>query len=312
MELQEPYADAQPPWQIIEHQPAPAVQAIDYVTDCPMLIPIAFYRPPKVSVVVPALNEAENLPHVLPRIPHWVHEVLLVDGHSTDETVAVARRILPGIRVIAQEGRGKGAALRCGVAAATGDIVVMLDADGSTDPAEIPAFVGALMAGADFVKGSRFLQGGGTVDMPRHRQIANALLVTLANVLFRTHFTDITYGYNAVWNSRRESLALEFDNWASEIISNIRVARRGLRVVEVACFEHKRIAGEAKLQAFPAGWQILKAMLSERFKPLMEETFVEAFVVSQATGAAAGDYAGSDGLPATLSVLYERAVGEAQ
>ena len=75
---------------------------------------------------------------------------------------------------------------------------------------------------------------------------------------------------------------------------------------------HKRIAGEAKLQAFPAGWQILKAMLSERFKPLMEETFVEAFVVSQATGAAAGDYAGSDGLPATLSVLYERAVGEAQ
>lgn len=312
MQVQDTFTGAQPPWQLGEHHQSQAARSIEYVSEGTMLIPLAFCRPPKVTVVVPALNEAENLPYVLPRIPRWVHEVLLVDGHSTDDTVAVARRILPSIRVIAQEGRGKGAALRSGVAAATGDIVVMLDADGSTDPAEIPAFVGALMAGADFVKGSRFLQGGGTVDMPRHRQLANSMLVMLANVLFHTNFTDITYGYNAVWNSRREALALEFDNWASEIISNIRVARRGLRVVEVACFEHKRIAGEAKLQAFPAGWQILKAMVGERFKPLIEQTLVEAFVVSPASGVAGDAASAADGHSATLTVLYERSIGEAQ
>ncbi len=86
------------------------------------------------SVVIPALNEAANLPHVLPRIPPWVHEVLLVDGHSTDGTAEVAQRLYPAIRLVKQEGRGKGAALRSGFAAARGDVIVMLDADGSTDP----------------------------------------------------------------------------------------------------------------------------------------------------------------------------------
>ncbi|HET9224074.1 MAG TPA: glycosyltransferase family 2 protein [Roseiflexaceae bacterium] len=215
-------------------------------------------------MIIPALNEAENLPHVLPRIPAWVHEVLLVDGHSTDGTVELARQLRPTIRIIQQQGRGKGAALRSGCAAATGDIIVMLDADGSTNPAEIPAFVGALLAGADFVKGSRFLQGAGTVDMPTLRKVGNAALVLLANVLFRTHFTDITYGYNAVWRCHKQQLALEIDDWSNEVISNIRVAVAGLRVVEVACFEDKRIAGEAKLKTFSAGWQILRAMLRER------------------------------------------------
>src|SRR5262245_62878827 len=93
---------------------------------------------PRVSVIIPALNEAENLKYVLPRIPDWVDEVLLVDGNSTDATVAVARSLRPNIRIVQQQGRGKGAALRSGFASATGDIIVMLDADGSTDPAEIP------------------------------------------------------------------------------------------------------------------------------------------------------------------------------
>src|SRR5689334_4356177 len=98
----------------------------------------------RVSVVIPAMNEAENLPHVLPRIPAGVHEVVLVDGHSIDGTIEVARQILPTIRVVQQRGRGKGAALRTGFEEATGDIIVMLDADGSTDPGEIPYYVGAL------------------------------------------------------------------------------------------------------------------------------------------------------------------------
>ncbi len=219
---------------------------------------------PSISIVIPALNEAGNLPFVLPRIPDWVDEVLLVDGHSTDGTVDVALKLRPDIRIIMQEGRGKGAALRTGFTAAAGDIVVMLDADGSTDPGEIPAFVGALLAGADFAKGSRFLQGAGTEDMPPLRRLGNRGLALLVNVLFGTHYTDITYGYNATWRRHHGKLAFEISGWACEIINNVRAARNKLRVVEVASFEYNRIAGEAKLQTFPAGWQILKAILRER------------------------------------------------
>ena len=219
-----------------------------------------------VSVVIPALNEADNLPYVLPRIPEWVHEVILVDGYSTDATVLVAREVLPRIRVLSQEGTGKGAALRTGVAAASGEIVVMLDADGSTDPAELPAFVGALLAGADIVKGSRFVQGGGTNDMPLLRQLGNWGFVILANALFRTQFSDITYGYRAAWRRCTDALALEIDGWENETVGNVRAVRLGLKVVEVASFEHRRFAGEAKLQTFPAGWVILKGIVAERLR----------------------------------------------
>ena len=217
-------------------------------------------------MVIPALNEAESLPQVLPQIPAWVDEIILVDGHSTDDTVAVAQAVRPGIRVIEQSGKGKGAAIRNGFTAATGDIVVLIDADGSTDPHEIPSFVGALLSGADFAKGSRFLQGGGTDDMPWIRRVANKGLTVLANMIAGTHYTDITYGYNATWRRNAPALALDIDGWANEIISNLRVARNGLRVVEVASFEQPRVAGEAKLAAFSAGWTILKAMLREPFR----------------------------------------------
>lgn len=218
-----------------------------------------------VSVVIPAMNEEKNLPHLLPLIPEWVHEIVLVDGNSKDRTVEVAREICPRIRIIQQEGRGKGAALRTGFLKSTGDIIVMLDADGSMDPREIPSFVGALLAGADVVKGSRFVQGAGTTDMPLYRKLGNAALTTAANILFGTAYTDITYGFNAAWRHSAPGLALEIDGWSHEIVNILRAARHGLKVVEVACFEHSRIAGEAKLQAFSAGWAILKEMVRERF-----------------------------------------------
>jgi glycosyltransferase involved in cell wall biosynthesis len=217
----------------------------------------------KVSIIIPAWNEAENIEHVLKQIPQWVHEVLLVDGCSTDNTVDVARRIRPNIRVISEKPRGKGAALRAGYIAASGDIVIALDADGSTNPGEITAFVGMLLAGADYVKGSRFLQGGGTDDMPLLRVIGNTALLWTTNILFGTKYTDITYGYNATWKKNIHALALEINGWPSEIISNIRASRLGLRVVEVACFEEPRIGGEAKLQTWSAGWAILKAIVKE-------------------------------------------------
>ena len=140
----------------------------------------------RVSVVIPTLNEAENLPHVFSKLPTDLHEVILVDGGSKDNTVDVARALYPGIRVVPQTGRGKGNALACGFAACTGDVIVMLDADGSADPAEIPRFVAALLDGADFAKGSRLLPGGGSADITPFRSAGNAMLTGVVNVLFGT------------------------------------------------------------------------------------------------------------------------------
>src|SRR6188472_3418343 len=148
---------------------------------------------PRVTVVVPTRNEARNLEVVLPRIAAVrpaVHEIIVVDGNSTDGSIAAARRTLPWVRVITQTRRGKGNAMACGFAAATGDVIVMFDADGSADPAEIPAFVAALVAGADFAKGSRFAPGGGSDDITPLRNAGNAGLNLAANTLFDTNHSD--------------------------------------------------------------------------------------------------------------------------
>ncbi len=221
----------------------------------------------RVSVVVPALNEAENLPHVLPRIPHWVHEVILVDGHSTDDTVAVAQQLWPSVVVVQQQGRGKGAALRSGFAAATGEIIVMLDADGSTNPAEIPAFVGPLLCGADFVKGSRFLQGGGTSDMPMYRRLGNGAFVGLVRFCFGGHYSDLCYGYNAFWARTLPHLALDGDGFEIETMMNVRALRAGLRVAEVPSFEAERVFGTGRLRTIPDGWRVLKTIWREWLTP---------------------------------------------
>lgn len=220
-------------------------------------------RRPTVSIVIPALNEAENLPYVLPRIPPWVHEVLLVDGHSTDGTAEVARSLYPGIRIIDQHGRGKGAALRSGFAAATGDIIVMLDADCSMDPAEIPVFCATLLAGADFVKGSRFVQGGGTTDMPFYRKFGNWCFVVLVRLLFGGHFSDLCYGYNAFWARVLPRLDLDGDGFEIETMMNVRALRAGLKVVEVPSFEARRRYGVGRLRTIPDGWRVLTTILRE-------------------------------------------------
>jgi glycosyltransferase involved in cell wall biosynthesis len=220
-----------------------------------------------VSVIIPALNEAENLPHVLPRIPRWVHEVILVDGHSTDGTAEVARRLWPDIWIVPQKGRGKGAALRTGFDAATGDIIVMLDADGSTDPAEIPAFVGALLAGADFAKGSRFLQGGGTADMPLYRKLGNAAFVYMVRALFGGQYTDLCYGYNAFWRSAVTVLQLDGNGFEIETMINVRALQTGLKIAEVPSFEAARICGVSRLKTIPDGWRVLKTIWRERTRP---------------------------------------------
>src|SRR4030042_3815842 len=139
---------------------------------------------PSISVIICTLNEEMNLPHVLPKIPQWVDEILLVDGHSTDNTISVAKKLCPQIKVLSQPGKGKGDALKYGSQIATGDVIVDIDADGSTDPEEIPNFIEPLLNGYDFVKGSRFLANGGTADMEAYRKVGNRIFTFMVNRLF--------------------------------------------------------------------------------------------------------------------------------
>ena len=221
---------------------------------------------PRVSVVIPAINEARNLPHVLADLPPDVFEVVLVDGRSTDGTAEVARAHYPTVRIVGQSGRGKGDALASGFAAARGDIIVMLDADGSADPAEIPRFVDALQSGADFAKGSRFADGGGSSDITLVRGLGNRLLVGLVNVLYRTDYSDLCYGYNAFWSRCLERINVDCNGFEVETLINIRVAKAKLRVIEVPSFERDRLFGESNLRTFRDGFRVLRTILGERFR----------------------------------------------
>jgi glycosyltransferase involved in cell wall biosynthesis len=222
---------------------------------------------PRVSVVIPARNEAPNLPIVLARLPTDLFEVILVDGHSNDDTVAVARSCRPDIRVVHQGGIGKGNALACGFAAARGDVIVTLDADGSTEPEEIPRFVEALRHGADFAKGSRFAPGGGSADITALRRGGNRALLCLVNVLFRTRYTDLCYGFNAFWTRCLPRLEVNSDGFEVETLLNIRAARSGMKVAEVPSFERGRLHGLSNLRAWSDGLRVLRTVLSEYLSP---------------------------------------------
>lgn len=218
---------------------------------------------PTVSVVVPAMNEAENLPHVFATIPQWVDEIVLVDGNSVDDTVEVAKRLRPNVKIVTQTGKGKGDALSAGFAACTSDIIVMIDADGSTDGREIISFVGALVTGADFVKGSRYAAGGGSDDLTLNRRLGNKVLTGIVNVMYKTNYTDLCYGYNAFWARHLDVLDLDCDGFEVETLMNVRAAKAGLKVHEVPSHERNRIHGESNLRAVRDGFRVLKTILKE-------------------------------------------------
>ncbi len=224
-----------------------------------------------VSVVIPTLNEAKNLPHVLPGIPDWVHEIVLVDGGSTDGTIEVAKELRDDIVVIEDLTPGKGAALRRGFEVSEGEIIVMIDADGSMNPGEIPAFVSVLIGGSDYAKGSRFCHGGGTSDMEWYRKLGNWGLTQAVRIGFGGRYSDLCYGYNAFWASSVERLELDADGFEIETLMNIRALTTGLTVTEVPSFESQRIYGSSHLNTITDGWRVLKTIISERRNPHRSE-----------------------------------------
>ena len=235
---------------------------------------------PTLSIVVPARNEARNLEVVLPQLPAE-HEIILVDGSSVDDTVGVTQRLRPDARIVRQTRKGKGNALACGFLAATQDIIVMFDADGSADPAEIPAFVDALVRGADFAKGTRFhreaAELSGSEDITPLRTAGNSVLNGLSNALFRTSFTDLCYGYNAFWRDvvpvfdlpspelrSADGEMIWCDGFEIETVISCRVVAAGLKVAEVPSMERSRIHGETNLRTFVDGYRVLRTIMAER------------------------------------------------
>jgi len=231
----------------------------------------------QVSIVVPTLNEERNLPAVFAALPAEA-EVIVVDGGSVDRTVDVARELRPTSKIIQQTRKGKGNALACGFAAATGDVIVMIDADGSTDPNEIPRFVAAIIDGADFAKGSRFRAGGHSDDITPLRRLGNRGLNGLVNVLMGTRFTDMCYGYNAFRRAVLNDLhlpGLELpapangklwgDGFEIETLINMRVAAAGHKISEVPSFEAPRQYGESNLNAASDGLRVLRTIMTEFF-----------------------------------------------
>jgi len=216
----------------------------------------------KVSIVIPTLNEEQNLPKVLKGIPKDIYEIIVVDGHSKDKTVEIAKNY--DAKVFFDD-KGKGSALRKGMKAAKGDIVIMMDADCSHKSSEIGLLTEGIKAGFDVCMGSRFIQGGGTEDMSWHRKMGNKIFVFLVNSIWGMNYSDLCYGYRSFRKNCINKLNLKQDGFGIETEISIKAAKKKLRVLEVPSYEKARDSGEGRLRTFSDGWRIFKTIIHEMF-----------------------------------------------
>lgn len=220
----------------------------------------------RLSVVIPTLNEAANLEFILPQLTRF-HQVIIVDGLSSDGTPDVVARLRPDATILTRPPVGKGDALRAGFAAATGDVIVMMDADGSMDPREVDAFVALIDLGYDLVKGSRAVCGGGSHDLTMIRALGNKALCWLGNRLFRTSWTDLCYSYIALRRSCVLQLALTGTGFEIETQILANAALANLRIAELPSVEMPRRFGDSHLNAPRDGLRVLWAMIGARCTP---------------------------------------------
>lgn len=219
-----------------------------------------------ISVVIPTWNEAENIAHVLREMPD-VQQLIIVDAGSGDGTAEVVREMRPDATILVQSPSGKGNATRAGLEVSTAEFVICMDADGSMDPREIPAFVALLEQGFDVVKGSRGAVGGGSSDFTPLRRAGNRGLVMLYNTLFGTRLTDITFGYIAFRRDQIAKMGLYATGFEIEVQMVAHSQLAGMRFAELPSTEADRISGESHLSTWGDGRRVLKTIVRSRFQP---------------------------------------------
>jgi glycosyltransferase involved in cell wall biosynthesis len=217
----------------------------------------------KITVVIPTKNEAENIKEVFPNIPDFVDEIVVVDGNSTDGTREEIIKYRKDTKIIIEKPSGKGAAIRTGLKNATGDLIIMMDADGSHDPREITGLLEPVLNGYDVSKGSRLLPGGGSADFTPFRKLGNQIFVSMVNTLYGSEYTDLCYGYRAFKREALEKMYCSSNGFEIETEQSILMKKAGLKIKEVPSFEDRRKNGNSNLNAFRDGWRILNVIMKE-------------------------------------------------
>lgn len=223
------------------------------------------HRAPRVSLVIPTKNESRNIGWVLRRLPDCVDEVVLVDAGSTDGTVEIAAALRPDVRIVTELRPGKGTALRAGFDAARGEVVVMIDADGSMNPAEIPSFVACVDEGYDLAKGSRFMRGGDSTDITRFRRYGHGAILGVVNLVYLARFSDLCYGYMALRRSAIPRLGLRATGFEIETEIVLRAVLADFPIAEVPSIETERRFGTSNLRTIRDGTRVLRQAAQLRF-----------------------------------------------
>lgn len=220
-------------------------------------------RPMKVTLLIPTLNEEGCIGRVLKEVPREVvDEIVVIDGHSKDRTAQEAKEQLrPEDKFIVQQSKGYGAAFLEGFEVATGDVLIMMDADGSHNPADIPKLVEKVRRGGEYVMASRYASGGHSEDDTIIRWFGNRLFTLLTNVIHGTRVTDSLYLFTAVTRDGLKKLHLTSPGFefCTEIV--VKAHRAGLKFEEVPAIERVRYAGKSKVNAFWHGLKILRMIL---------------------------------------------------
>ena len=224
----------------------------------------------KVTFIVPAFNEAPTIEDVLERVDALPldKQIVVVDDGSTDETPALLARWRdrPDVVLVRQENRGKGAAIRRAIPHVDGEVVVIQDADGEYDPADVPALVEPIVRGrADVVFGSRLRGGAPQRAYMFWHLVGNRFLSLLTNVLYNTTISDMETGYKAFRADVLRSLDLRSDDFAVEPEITGKVCKRRLRIYELPVGYYGRTYAEGKKITWRDGFKAVRVLVAIRF-----------------------------------------------
>jgi glycosyltransferase involved in cell wall biosynthesis len=218
----------------------------------------------KVTVVIPTWNEAGCIESVISEIPRdVVDEIIVVDGHSTDGTAEIVKRI-DGVTLLIQDGKGFGSAIAQGFKAAGGDAIVVLDGDGSHNPADIPKLVDKIDEGYDYVMAARYRPGSRSEDDTFVRYFGNMFFTFLVNVLYKTNISDSLYLFTCIRRTALSGIKLRSRGFEFCVELLVKAHKAGLKIAEVPSNERPRYSGASKVNAFRHGIVILFEILRAR------------------------------------------------